>query len=117
MGLKDIIDMLTSLRDEWSEERPNEIINSYSPNSISKWRYPSWSMVILSQFYFIEEEGYMNEDIKKVYTEYQKFLNTRGWTSCCDNRLTNEEDIRKGNDLIDYALEILQKPIYLEKAS
>ena len=99
----DYVKMLNHLRNEYSDEIPNEIINSTSDNPLYKVR-KAWFDNIIRVIHEMAMDYYFMDDT----TELDKF--TSYYTSGeFQARLTTAEDISRGNEVLDYLLSVVER--------
>jgi hypothetical protein len=97
------LEMLTHLRNDYSDEIPNEIINSTSENPLYKVRR-AWFDNIIRVIHEMAMGYYFMDDT----TELDKFSSY--FTSPeFQVRSTTADDIARGNEVLDYLISVVKK--------
>ena len=97
----DLLEHLRGLRDDWSDEIPEEIIHSDAPDSKFKVR-ASWFVGVTADVFCALEEGEIKTPQGRAAAEQ---LITRFTSEEWANQdLTTAEDIQEANRLIDIIL-------------
>ncbi len=110
MECVEYLEKLKELKSEWKDEIPPTIINSpsYLDNDQKPPKYKcrkGWFQIVWGYMYIGLRQKFFNGEIRKAYEdllEYSKNTNL-------PERLTNEKDIQKVNEILTKVIDDLEK--------
>ena len=94
-----VLGMARKLRDDYSDEIPGEVLDSVTDNRGYKCRN-AWFTSVCNMTDNAVAAGVVGGDISSGYRNFQAHLKETGF----HDRLTDEDDIAKGNDLLDLVI-------------
>ncbi|MFH1537015.1 MAG: hypothetical protein ABID45_03445 [Patescibacteria group bacterium] len=105
--LRETIDFLYSLKNEYPEERPNEILRGEpAEGNISKWQGNWTSSIVLwvevAKSHLIKQKQSVPEEIDQYLTYYKA-------REFSDGEPTLQNDIDRGNSILDLCITLLEK--------
>lgn len=94
------LEILKKLRYDYEEELPDKIVNSTvnSTTGLYKCQKGVWFQPAISYAWLIIEDGYASEKSKELFNNLLSYLEI---TTFKGDRLTNAEDIRLMNEVLD----------------
>jgi hypothetical protein len=97
----DLVDKLRELREDWSDEIPQEEKHSTSENNKYKVRGAWFDSVVADVWLLLEDKVITKEESKKAANELINKFTTEEFKN---RELTTKEDIQTANKLIDEIL-------------
>lgn len=95
-----VVDLLNQLKG-WSEEKPDEIIHSTSPNPENKYRL-GWFSNIISSSYILQNMKFLSENTLNKVEELKSIIFQDSKNGV--QHITTEDEIALGNEIIDQIL-------------
>src|SRR3989344_4464653 len=96
---------LDSIRYDWSDKIPEDVLHSIHEPGTESPKYKvrvAWFQIIITQVGLYKDRGLLSEDTRQLYDSFLDYIKTEGFKG--QNRLTNRQDIEKGNLLLDRVL-------------
>jgi len=101
MDREGYMSVLRSLRDEWSDEIPEEVFDSRSGKKFKVRK--AWFGGVYNVITAGIKMGFVDETSRELYDDFRRLANETGFR----DRLTTREDINRANSIIDSVMSYL----------
>jgi len=108
--IKRHIESLSKIKDDYLEERPDEILHSISPRNNYKVRKGWWQILIIAFEYIAIDESIVNKEILIKIRDFVKKYTGKEFRGS-SGRDATKEDIRIADDLIVEVINVLKEKI------